>query len=269
MSLIAKLTCIPLLTALAALGSTISFIGPTTPTGTPCSVADPQCVIGGLPYAIFGAQLTQPTGSSNLWALTIETNYPTLISGNIIPPAQWGVDLLDYSIGDFMIHWNGNDYALVLAQHIKASNPVDNYAAGNLYQAPNVSPDFVPSGTNTTLFGTAGILPGSSRPNAPVWLAAGGTLIGNGTITVANNGSGTPAQYTITDTFTAFPGFLSTGDFSVSIASQSCANGMIVGGGGNFVGGSSVPEPSTIYLFPAALELVLLARISWVRKASK
>jgi hypothetical protein len=254
-SLIAKLTCVFVLTGLASFGSTVSFSGPTTETGIPCSASDPQCVIGGLAYAIFGAQLTEPSGASNLWTLTIETNYPALILGNMIPPAQWGVDLLNYSIADFMIHWAGNDYAIVLAQHIKGSNPADGYVAGNLYQAPNVSPDFVPSGTNTTLFGTTGILPDSPRPNFPIWLAPGGTLLGTGTVTVANTGSGTPAQYTITDTFTAFPGFLSTGDFDISMASWACANGIIVGGGGSFV-----PEPGTMILIPSFALLSLLMR---------
>ena len=257
--LLSRLLATVALTAVVSFGSTGSFSGPTTPTGLICSVADPQCVIGGVQYAIFGAQLTEPPNGSNLWTLQIETNYPALITGNIIPPAQWGVDLLNYSIGDFMIHWNGQDFAIVLGQHIKASNPVDSYVPGNLYQAPNTSPDFVPSGTNTTLFGTTGILPDSPRPNFPIWIANGGTQVGTGMVTVLNTGSGTPAQYTIIDTFTAFPGFLQTGDFTISMASWSCANGVIVGPG------TFVPEPATFFLVLPVLALPLVSRLRGVR----
>jgi len=248
---------------LSSYATTISFEGPTTPTGAPCAASDPACVIGGASFVLYGVQITQPSGANPFWTLTLETNYPALITGNVIPPAQWGVDLLSYSIADFMIHSNGVDYAIVLGQHIKAGVAVDSYVAGNLYQAPNVNPDFVPSGTNTTLFGTTGILPDSSRPNFPIWLAPGGTQVGAGTITVVQGGNGTPAQYTITDTFSAPAGFLDTGDFSISASSWACANGLIVGTG-TFVGGESgqggVPEPSTLLLFPTAFLLSVLLR---------
>ncbi len=253
--MIAKLVLASIATAAISSATMVSFTGPTTPTGVPCSVSDPQCVIGGQPYAIYGAQLTTPSAGNPLWTLTIETNYPAAITGNVIPPAQWGVDLQDYSIADVLISWQGHDYGIVLAQHIKAGNPVDSYVAGNLYLAPNVSPDFVPSGTNNTL-GVPGILPDSSRPNAPIWLAAGGTLLGTGTITVVNNGNGTPAQYTITDTFSAPADFLGADTFSIMLSSQACANGLIVATG-------SIPEPSTLFLFPAGLLLLsVLARKS-------
>lgn len=263
MSLAGKVLIILAAAALSSFATTVSFDGPTTVTGAPCAASDPGCVLGGLPYVLYGVQLSQPTGSNTMWTLTLETNYPALITGNVIPPAQWGVDLLSYSIADFMIHSNGVDYAIVLGQHIKAGNPVDSYVAGNLYQAPNVSPDFVPSGTNTTLFGTTGILPDSSRPNFPIWLAPGGTQVGAGTITVVAGGNGTPAQYTIIDTFNAPAGFLDTGDFSITASSWACANGVIVGTGtfvGDTGGESGVPEPATMLLFPSALLLSVLLR---------
>ncbi len=246
----AKVFFAGVVTALVSSATTVSFTGPTTPSGVPCAVSSPQCVIGGDPYAIYGAQLTTPSAGNPFWTLTIETNYPTAITGNVIPPAQWGVDLLTYSIADVLITWAGQDYGIVLAQHIKGGNPVDSYGAGNLYLAPNVSPDFVPSGTNNTL-GVPGILPDSSRPNFPTWLAAGGTLLGTGTITVANNGNGTPAKYTITDVFSAPADFLQSGSFSIMLSSQACANGLIVGQ-------ASIPEPSTFLLFPVGLGLLLL-----------
>lgn len=253
-SVSAKLIATAAITAIGALASTQSWVGPTTVSGTPCIIGSAGCVMGGDQYDIFGAQLTQPTVGDPLWTLTIETNYPAAITGNTIPPAEWGVDLLLYSISDFLISWNGNDYGIVLAQHIKGSNPVDSYVAGGLYQAPNILQDLVLSGTNNTHL-ASGVLPDSPRPNFPVWLAPGGTQLGTGTITVAQTGSGTPAQYTITARFTAPDTFLASGVFTIDASSWVCANGIITGSG-NFTSPSEVREPRTMGL--AAAGLILL-----------
>jgi len=237
---------------------TYNFSGPTTPTGVPCMASDPTCVIGSASlYAIYGAQLTQNTATT--WTLSIETNYPATITGNVIPTAQWGVDLQFYSISDFLINWNGNDYGIVLSQHIKAGNTVDSYVGGDLYQAPNTSPDLIVSGTNNVVL-SPGVLPSSPRPNQPVWLAPGGTQLGTGTVTVANTGSGTPAAYTITDQFSAPANFLSTGSFTIDASSWVCANGVIVGTGTVGGTGGQTPEPGTFLLSLPALLLLFLGR---------
>jgi hypothetical protein len=206
-------------------------------------------------------QLTQPSGGNPNWTLTIETNYPTTISGNVIPPAQWGVDGQFYSTSDFLISWQGIDYGIVLAQHIKAGNPVDTYLPGSLYQAPNIPFDLVLSGDPNDL-GAPGVLPSAPRRDSPVWLSPGGSLLGLGTVTVVSGGNGTPAQYTITDQFSAPADFLSTGSFQIEAASWVCFNGVIVGTG-SFVN-AAVPEPGTFALSLLALTLLLGFRVGQV-----
>jgi hypothetical protein len=251
MSVSLKLPALFAVTALLSFATTsINIPGPTTPAGVPCLATDPTCVKGDPAlYAIYGVQLTQNTATN--WTLNIETNYPAKITGNTIPNAQWGVDLQFYSISDFLIHWNGQDYGVVLSPHIKAGNTVDSYVGGNLYQAPNTQFDLVLSGTNNTIPLAPGVIPQSPRPDGPVWLAPGGTQLGTGTVTVAQGGNGTPAAYTITDQFTAPVNFLSAGDFQITASSWVCFNGVIVGGGtGGTAGGTGgqVPEPGTFLL---------------------
>ena len=243
---------------------TLSFPGPTTPLGVPCQASDPSCVVGGSPFAIFGIQLTQPSGGNPNWTLTIETNYPNTISGNMIPTVQWGADGQFYSISDVLINWQGVDYGIVLSQHIKAGNPADSYVAGNLYQAPNILFDLIFSG-NPNDFGAPGLLPSAPRRDDPIWLAPGGTLRGNGTVTVVAGGNGTPAQYTITDQFSAPAGFLSNGTFQIEGSSWVCFNGVIVGTG-SFVG-AAVPEPGTLIL--SAVGLLLLLRFRLVHRTQR
>jgi hypothetical protein len=177
----------------------------------------------------------------------------TIANGNVIPPAPYGAFGPLYSISDFLINWNNTDYGIVLAPHVANGAALnDGYSAGNLYQAPNTTPDEVTAGS----LGIAGT---ASRENIPVWLAPGGTLLGTGTVSVVSGGNGTPAEYTITDTFFAPANFLATGNFSITDSSYPCANGLLLGVG-NFLGttGSFVPEPSTFLLsFPA---LLLFAR---------
>lgn len=251
-----KLILVVLAAPWIAFGTTvIDFPGPTTPTGVPCSAADPSCVLGGAPFAIYDVQLAAPMGGGTQWTLTIQTNYPVAIVGNTIPTVQWGVDGQFYSTSDFLIHWNGQDYGIVLAEHILAGSPVDSYVAGNLYQAPNIPFDIVLSG-NPNSGGGPGVLPSSPRPNGPVWLAPGGNLLGAGVLTITAGGSGTPAQYTITDVFTAPAGFLASGDFQIEASSWVCFNGVIVGTG-NFT--TQIPEPGTLPL----LVLILPAMGMW------
>jgi hypothetical protein len=254
-------------TGLMAFATTFNIVGPTTPSGIPCNVSDPGCV-NGTNFTVYGAQLTSPSAPNTNWTLTIEMNYPNnptpMTAGNVIPPELWQDGLL-YSIADFLITSNGKDYGIVLATHIKGGVAVDSYQAGNLYQAPNTQFDLVLSGQQPPA--PPGVLPlGSAHPGEPVWLAPGGTLLGTGTISVALGGNGTPAQYTITDVFSAPADFLSTGNFTAIADSFVCANGLAVGTG-TFTGGAGggeTPEPGTFGLL--SIPLVFFAGRSLIRK---
>lgn len=258
----ASLLLLFIVTAFISSASTITFMGPTTPSGAPCDPSGPQCV-NGANYEVYGVQLSQPTTPNGDWTLTIEENYPNnptpLVAGNVIPPEE-SISGALYSTADFLINWNGTDYGVVLAPHVEAGASVDNYQAGNLYQAPNTQFDTVLSGQQPP--NPPGVLDmGSTHPGQPVWLSPGGTLLGTGTVSVALGGNGTPAQYTVTDVFSAPADFLATGSFTITADSFVCANGLVegtgsfsAGGGGSSGGGSNVPEPGSFLLaFPALL----------------
>jgi hypothetical protein len=211
----------------------------------------------------------------------METNYPATIPtpGSMIPTAIWGQDQLAYSISDVLFNWNGHDYGIVLSPHVKAGASVnDGYLAGDFYQAPNTAPDFVPSGLINS-FNVTGILPSSPRPDFPIWLAPGGTLLGNGTVTIAAGGNGTPAQYTITDSFSAPGGLLASlfvqastvtvqaSTVTIDASSWPCANGVIVGNG-TFTTTASTPEPASFGLLAgASLTLMVAYRLRLPRKS--
>ena len=90
-----------------------------------------------------------------------------------------------------------------------------------------------------------------------VLLDAGGSLAGNGSLSGAETGNGvTTGLYTLTDDFSAPPGFLSTGEFGIQISSYVCANGYITGTGS--FPGEPVPEPGTFLLLAPAL--IMLGR---------
>jgi hypothetical protein len=223
---------IALVSAPAAFGTTATFLGPFG-TGAPI-VGSP------LIFAIQGASLTQPTLGDPNFLLTIETNYGTTIPGSpdVIP--SFLVGGVPYEIGDFLINWEGNSYAIVLSDH-------DGYTAGNLYQAPGFQL-------------SQQVLALSPRPLYPVWLDGGGTQEGAGALSGALTGNGTTsALYTITDSFSAPAGFLATGDFTVEFSSAICANGFLSGTADFQVTG--VPEPGTVYLLiPALAALPFLIR---------
>ncbi len=184
-------------------------------------------------FAIQDVSLTTPSMPGGEWTVTIHTNYgaglPGPPGGDVIP------DFGSYAASDFLISWNGGFYGIVLHSH-------DGYTAGDLYQAAG--------------FQTAGQVRGDPSPdpaeNRDVWLDAGGSLVGAGTVSAAGYGDGvTQAMYTITDTFQAPSDFLLGGDFVIQMSSADCANGYITGQG-TFPGPvqqAPVPEPEAVWLF--------------------
>jgi hypothetical protein len=260
------------LLAASAHASTITFSGPENTSGAPCTPGTEGCVIGTLSdYTIFGASLTQPATPTGDWVLTIDTNYPATIPNNStsIPTATWPADGAQYSISDFLITWQGNDYGIVLSPHVQASVAVDPaYQAGGLYEVPG----FRFSQSTDLQNGQTGVLStGSPRPSEPVWIDPGGTQLGSGSVlvnTTGGNGTTTGAEYQITVDFTAPSDFLSTGDFSIQMSSFVCANGLLIGSG-DFGSGSStqaVPEPRTFLLVLPLLLLAVLARQRAIRQ---
>jgi len=228
LSLSTKLLLLLTSLGMASFANTISFTGPSDTI-----IGDPYY------YDIFGVQLTQPTGSNSDWVVTIETNYPETIPGSpdVVPPYSYNGTL--YGMGDLLFTWNGNDYGIVLSPH-------NGYAAGDLYEASGFQ-------TSGQVMGIAN----SPRPEVPVLLDAGGSLAGNGSLSGAETGNGvTTGLYTLTDDFSAPPGFLSTGEFGVQVSSYVCANGYITGTGS--FPGEPVPEPGTFMLLAPAL--VMLGR---------
>jgi hypothetical protein len=231
---LARALAIALLFAPAAFATTVTFIGPFGPAAP---------IIGSpLIFGIQSATITEPTGGGD-FLLTIETNYGAAIPGSpdVIP--SYLVGGVPYEIGDFLINWEGNSYAIVLTNH-------DAYTAGNLYEASG----FQLSGT---------VLPLSPRPLYPVWLDGGGTQAGAGILTGAQTGDGTDsAFYTITDSFSAPAGFLANGEFTVDFSSAICANGFLTGTGDfGILDNPGVPEPGTLFLLmPALVALPFLRR---------
>jgi len=197
-------------------------------------------------FDIESATLTQPTTTGGDWTVTIDTNYGTALPGSpdVVPDfTDFGVTL---AAADFLISWNGGDYAVVLNAH-------GGYGAGNLYQGSGFLTAQQVLGLSTSQY--------IYHSTDDVWLAGGGTLQGAGTVSAAPLGDGTTeAEYAITDTFAAPAGFLASGDFTIQMSSADCANGYMTGTG-NFGGGTSgggqLPEPATALLVaPAAVWLL-------------
>jgi hypothetical protein len=227
----AKLLTVYLAAEVCMFAGSITFQGPFGATDG--SVSGPN-----LYFDIQDATLTQPSASGGDWTLTIHTNYGALLpgpAGNVIP------DFRNLAAADFLISWDGDSFGIVLHSH-------DGYTAGDLYEA---------SGFQTT----GQVLNAPTDPQDPgddVWLDAGGSQIGAGTVSAASYGDGvTEASYTITDIFQAPANFLSSGDFEIQMSSADCANGYMTGTG-SFGGDSTgaAPEPGTLLLFASGLLLV-------------
>jgi hypothetical protein len=247
--------------------STISFLGPDFPNPTTakfgllCNPAtDIGCIIGDpTHFEVFGASITQPTGSNPKWVLQIQTNYGppnvNLIPGSpdVVPayvdPQVGGPGGPAFFMGDAFFFWNGNTYGVIMHPH-------DGYLAGNIYLVTGQGLSAVQ--TAGQILGAAGIL--AQNPNGDVLLAAGGALAGTGILTGAATGdSVTSAHYTLTDQFMAPANFLANGTtFGFDFTSYACANSVVVGSGGftGGGGGGGVPEPGTLFLCLPALLLL-------------
>ncbi|HTA70664.1 MAG TPA: hypothetical protein VK776_20410 [Bryobacteraceae bacterium] len=219
-------------------GGSITFEGPFGPTDG--SVTGPN-----LYFDIQDATLAQPANAGGDWMLTVHTNYPIPLPG---PPGNVIPSFRSYAASDFLVAWDGGFFGIVLHGH-------DGYMAGDLYQAAG--------------FQTAGQARGiPTDPNEPapyVWLSAGGSLLGNGTVSAAAYGDGvTQASYTITDVFQAPSGFLQNGAFTIYMSSADSGFGYMTGTGVFSTAGNvsdppdppSVPEPGALYLFTSGLLLI-------------
>jgi hypothetical protein len=246
--------------------STITFVGPDFPIpntakfGMSCNPAiDIGCIIGDpTHFEVFGASITQPTGSNPNWVLQIQTNYGppnvNLIPGSpdVVPayvdPQVGGPGGPAFFMGDALFFWNGNTYGVVMHPH-------DGYLAGNIYQVTGQG--FGAVQTAGQILGAAGIA--AQNPNGDVLLAAGGSLFGAGVLTGAVTGdSTTSAHYTLTDQFMAPANFLALNTtFGFDFTSYACANSVVVGTGGfTGGGGGNIPEPGTLLLCVPALLLL-------------
>jgi hypothetical protein len=175
-------------------------------------------------YQLFEVDLSLPTTSDPNYSFRMVTNYGAPIPGSpdVVPLALFNGTY--YPMSDLLFSWNGGDYGLVLSPH-------DGYTPGDLYQASG----FQTSGEVLPFF--------SPRPSEPVLIDPGGSLIGSGILNGALTGNEATGLYTLTETFTAPPGFLLNGDFDLIASSFICANGLITGSGND---GPVVPEASTL-----------------------
>ena len=245
-----KLLCVLALCTLPTFAASYVFASPSCP-----APADPSCIFGDpLQFKVFGAVLSSPTVSDPNWELSIQTNYITTIAGSgagtVSPgtfdfagsPFTQGSHGL-FSIGDFLITWDGNQYGVAMSPH-------DGLQVGSLYQVPSflTAADVMNDPLTGQLIAPTGpVLPyAAHRSDIPVWLGPGGTVLGGGTLSGAKTGDGVNAAlFTLTDSFSAPAGFLGDGNFSIDFSSFVCANGFLID--------DTVPEPATFGLFGAAI----------------
>jgi len=253
------------LTALAftqvlASASTLTLTGPMFPAtastpATACTPGETQpvtlqaCVVGNpLTYDIFSVSLTSPSTSGGTWHLDILTNYGATLPGGSAVVPTFSYEGKQFGMADFMIQQGSNFYAVIMTAH-------DGYTAGSLYQASGFQTAF-------QALNPAGVIE-IPRPDLPALLKAGGSKIGDGTISAAATGGNgvTQALYKISVDFAAPIGFLSSpGKVTIYAASFVCDNGFITGSTDPFPPGhdTTVPEPPTWTLvIPAAVAIAM------------
>lgn len=219
-----KIATIYLMSALCTCADTLVVPGPFGATDGP--VFGPAAE-----FALQDVSLTTPPSPGGAWTVIIHTNYGVPLPGapgDVIP------DWRSYAAADFLISWNGGFYAIVLNAH-------DGYSAGALYQADGFqTAEQVRLDTSVDTVGSP-----------DVWLDAGGSLVGTGTVSAAPYGDGiTQASYAITDTFYAPDSFLLGGDFVIQTASADCGNALVLAES-RFP--AAVPEPQSVWLAATAM----------------
>jgi len=223
----------------------IVFSGPFGPTDA--SVLGPHSM-----FDIESVTITQPATPGSDWSVKILTNYGADLSGvtGSIPGfVDDGVTLLP---ADLLIQSAAIYYGVILHSH-------DGYTAGDLYQAAGFQ-------TAQNAINDPSVQLADYHSTDPVWLAGGGTLDGTGTISASHHGDGTTsAEYEIDLNFSAPAGFLTAGDFTLTMSSADCANGFLQGTGtfgGGSTGGGEVPESGTAAMLIGGGLVVLRRAIS-------
>jgi hypothetical protein len=225
-------------TAIVSFATSLTFLGPFGP-GLDDNVIGPQNI-----FDIKDAILTSPSSPGGLWTLQIDTNYGAVLPGpnpnDVIPDFQLpGVPQITYAMSDFLIQQGSNFYGVVLHTH---DNPNDVDTMNNIY-------------TQGNLYQSNGFQDAIHFTKNPVYLNAGGTLLGTGTVTAVQSDPTNPfygktiPEFTITVTFSAPADFLN-GPFTIFDSSADCGNAFFTGDG------SFVPEPGTWALVTPALLLL-------------
>jgi len=248
-SLLSRSLLLFVATAIASFATSIQFDGPFG-VGKDDNVIGPQSI-----FDIKDAILTSPAMPGGLWTLQIDTNYGTTLPGmkngqpdpnNVVPDFTLpGQPQIVYAMSDFLIQQGNNFYGIVIHTH---DNPNDTDTMGHIY-------------TQGDLYQSDGFQKAIHFTDNPVYLNAGGTLLGTGTVTASQNGMpGQPgygttfAEFTIVVTFSAPSNFLN-GPFTIFDSSADCGNAFFMGDG------SFVPEPGTwAFVAPALLLLGFFMR---------
>jgi hypothetical protein len=243
--------------------------GPSNFQGVNCDPTNATCVPGTPSFIISSATLVQSAMDPNSWTLTVVTNDPTGGSDGFSALA-FGDALFQYGTDSQLqpIYWG-----LALgSQTVTGSETPGGLYEENLFNG-KVQSDY-PDVYLTA--GQAGYSGG--RTNEPVWINTANMSLAStssslsvtcydGTSFVAVPASACNSQYngydlyTITDTFEAPSGFLSSGVFSFEVASYVCANGLII------ANETPVPEPRWAFLLVPALLLLFGRRLKQSRSA--
>lgn len=230
------------------------------------------CVLGSPVFNITSATLTQNTATN--WTLTVVTNAPSPGSGSLegFSPLAFGDALIQYGVDS---KGNPVDYGIALGSQTSSSAPDSTEVAGGLYMVDQFS------GQNNYNYPAAYLTASQAgytggRASEPVWINANNmSLVSadqgasnapifsvtcwNGTTYVSAPAPLCNSQfsgynlYTISDTFNAPAGFLSSGPFSFEVASYVCANGLII---------ASTPEPRALFLIVIPVMFLLGRRLS-------